>query len=883
MNPDNYTMRLFFLILTQNIRNIKRLSSYVFLFLFALSFLACTTTKQDESKQKLIQHFDCTKEYPEDVYFSYGDMSVVSSPAGTYREAEATPLSRFGYRFQVEHIGKPHLAIIRYPDDKRRFMCMMDGTSYDMTIGVFTGVDQPLTYKMQEIRKIFWPRWNDCSIVFMTWGNGEPAAVADVKIYELDSLPSLRIEDEDKSISKRELGLQFEDPCGTCSSMGALTEQEWLDRTVRYMHHTGQNLLSYPIVWYHGPIYPSNREPSGYFGGVVARDRKMYNRWTSHPEDWVSLLLKRFEKEGLGFQAVLTPLRLGSLMQGMNINLDSIKSGKETYNNMLWNDQVQSSTRDWTMEYNVMNFDKKANNTLKEWAYGEHGGPFGKGPMFNPLHPTVQTAILGLIREVVDRYGQSPAFKGISINMWHATMTWFFSLKSGYDDYTIGLFEKETGIKVPVDPKAPDRFSKRYELLTREHPEEWINWRCEKIRDLFIRIGDIIISARPDLRLTVTLWTETTIPGWIGLPDESTHNIFARKSLYELYREGGFDLNLYKDEPGIEIDYSMVPSRDRDGWGTSGADMPLEKTCSFRDHDFMDRSTLDVLSKQEKTGVFIFDSWVEAWGKYEWFPCLPGDRQAKDLSFIWGKPAEGICRANAEYPKDKFWWNSQLRITPHFQGGIHYLEHYAHALAELDACRITRGGLFTDTGHSEMVQQFAKAYRTLPQQKFETIGATTDPVAVRTLVLNGKRYLYMVNREYYPVKVVVRFSNKPSQFTDLANSQKTDIPQIWETTLVPYELRSFCMSPKAEIIGFVATAPREIITELKEKAERTASMAADLQSRNIELPTGAKKLIEDIKRALEEGRYAWTRRALNSYPARKTEQLSKANEKQIFP
>lgn len=334
-----------------------------------------------------------------------------------------------------------------------------------------------------------------------------------------------------------------------------------------------------------------------------------------------------------------------------------------------------------------------------------------------------------------------------------------------------------------------------------------------------------------------------------------------------LNREGGFDISLYNDEPRIEIDYSMVPSRDRDGWGNIRSGYASGENMFFPRPRFLGEIYAGRSQEAKKT----FDSWVEAWGKYEWFPCSPVDQQAKDLSVLWGKPAEGICRANSEYPEDNFWWDSQLRITPHFQRGIHYLEHDAHALAELDACRITRGGLFTDTGHSEMVQQFAKAYRTLPQQKFETEGETTDPVAVRTLSVKGKRYFYMVNREYYPVKVVVRFSDRLSQFTDLANSQKKDIPQMWEATLGPHELRSFCMSPKAEIIGFVATAPGEIISELKEKAERTASMAAGLQSRNMELPAGAKKLIEDIKRILEEGRYAWACRALDSYPVKKTE------------
>jgi hypothetical protein len=738
---------------------------FIFFCLFAL--LNPGSIYGQQSGQKLVAEFDCTQEYPVNTYFSHGKVQVSGSSAGRYREAEAVPLSRFGYRFAVEHIGKPYLAVVRYPDDKRRYMCMMDGTTYDMTVGIFTGVNQPLTNKMQEIRKIFWPRWNDCSIAFMTWSNGEPAAVSDIKIYELEGLPALEIKNSDKNIPRRDLGIQFEDPCGTSYSLGAIDDKEWLDRTTSYMHYTGQNLLTYPIIWYHGPIYPSEREPSGYFGVVAGRDRKLYSRWTSHPEDWVSTLLKRFEKEGLEFQAALTLLRLGTLMQNRNVDLDAIKAGKETYNNMLWNDNVQASAQDWTTEYNVLNFAKKADGTLKEWAYGEHGGPYGKGPMFNPLHPTTQKAILGIIQEIVDKYGKSPAFKGISMNMWHATIAWFFSLQSGYDDYTASLFEKETGINIPVDLKAPDRFSKRYEFLTKNNQEVWIEWRCTKVRELFLKMRDIIVKARPDLRLTVTMWTETTIPGWFGMPEKPLHQIYARKSLYQLYREGGFDAALYRNDQGIEIDYSMVPSRDRDSWGSSGIESELEKICTFRDHDFLDKTTLKVVADQNQPGAFIFDSWVEAWGKNSWFPCDPNDQQAKDLKVMNGKPAEGICRLNSEYPKDNFWWDSQLRITPPFQGGIHYLEPFTHALAELDACRITRGGLFVDTGHAALMQGFAIAYRTLPAEKFETVGASTDPVAVRTHISGNNRYLYLVNREYYPVKVKIKLGKKSNQVTNL--------------------------------------------------------------------------------------------------------------------
>ncbi len=58
-----------------------------------------------------------------------------------------------------------------------------------------------------------------------------------------------------------------------------------------------------------------------------------------------------------------------------------------------------------------------------------------------------------------------------------------------------------------------------------------------------------------------------------------------------------------------------------------------------------------------------------------------------------------------------------------------------------------------------------------------------------------------------------------------------------------------------------------------QKVEAAELAVITLQTRKVELPVGTEKLLQDIKRALKEGRYAWARRALNSYPIRKTEQL----------
>jgi hypothetical protein len=838
-------------------------------------------------RKRLIESIDCTADYPPQKFFSSGDVKVVEGTAGRYREAEAKPLSRFGYRFQVEQVGKPHAVLIRFPDDKQRFMCINDGTTYDLTTGVFTDWAQPLSGQMLEMEQVFWPRWRDCSIVFMTWGEGEPAAAARLEIWELEDLPALVVPGDTATGGRRELGIQYEDPCGIGSSEGAARRSEWLDRVIEYSRHTGQKLFAYPMAWYHGPLFPSEHEPAGALEMVTAMDRKQYLRWTTQPEDWYAKMLERFEKEGLEFQGALTLMRLGSLMSGMNIDLDSIKAGAETHNNMLWNNHVQEGTRDWTTLYNVRNFneinkllDSKPflepySNVLSEMAYGEKSNPaYHTGPMFNPLHPAVQKAILGFVREIGDRYGRYAAFKGISFNMFASSMPWFGSIHSGYDDTSIRLFEEETEIEVPSDPNDPERFSARYEFLTSVCQPAWVAWRCRKIRELFGEIHRSLTASRPDLRVTVTLWDETVIPNTLGAVSAS-HQLYARHSNLELFREAGIDIALYGDLPGLEIDLATGNPRDRGGHGSNpaaGANAPLEAASMFRDFDFLDDETLAAAGSLPRPGAFIFNCWVEAWGKHIWFRTEAGDANLPEVSLMDGKPAEGVLRINSKYPEDGFWWDSQLRITPPFPAGPHFLEPYAHALAELDACRITRGGLFLDKAHSEAIRGFARAYTSLPNEKFTLVGATTDPVAIRMLEREGRWYFYAVSRDYYPIQLELRFNADPGAVEDLATGEVLHPSAVWRLELGPYQLRSFAASPLVEIGGFTATAPPMIVQALTEEAQKAFADFDRVNKLGKSIP-GMDKMEARMRSALAEGRLAWLRRALSSYIVRKCREI----------
>jgi len=733
---------------------------------------------------RTVCRIDCTQERGSDEYFQSAETQVVESPLGAYREAAGTKEARFGYRFHVRTVGCPHELVIRYPDDKPRFMCVMDGSTYDLSTGVFSDGAVPVSGARREIRLIFWPRWSECTLVFMTWAEGEPAAVASFEVHELDALPPAPTPEADDGVERREFGMAFEDPCGAGLGLGASGREEWIERMAAFMRHSGQSLLIYPIAWYHGPQFPSQREPADAFELAVAPDHRMYGRYTTQPPEWVTPLLDAFSRKGLGFLAEVRFLRLGSLMQKMNINLDAIQAGADTINNMLWNGQVQSGTMDWTVVYNARNYPEMLARQLGVHVHEFKGFPFvygekcwadfgdeypsslvPPGAIFNPLHPVVQGAAIGFMRELAHRYGGHPAFRGVAVGLWCQTFLWYGSLRRGYDDVSVGRFQAETGIKVSVDAGDPDRFARRYAFLTEHCREEWIAWRCRRIRDLIIALRDALQEAAGDLRLVLV-----PNPGSLMWAEQAPDRPAA-----ELLREAGFDAEMLAGEPGIEIDMTTEGAAGLHGPDT--ASIPPAAAAA---------------GMPAPTGICIADSWVESWGRNRMFACDADDSNVPELARIGGQSA-GIYRFTCEYPPDGFWYADQWRISTPFPAGEHYMAPLARALADTDALRLTRGGLYPDTAHAGPQRRFARAFCSLPRVKFDTLGGAAGAVVVRTATADGGRYLYAINRTPSPKSARLTIEAGSLQVRDLVTGEQVQRTDTWEVSLGPCELRSYAL------------------------------------------------------------------------------------------
>jgi len=94
---------------------------------------------------KQIAFFNFEKEYSEDEFFAVEGCGIKTTTLGSYFEASDKALSRFGFRFKIENNDKPHMLVVRYPDDKRRHMMINDCFSYDLSCGVFTDEEYEIT------------------------------------------------------------------------------------------------------------------------------------------------------------------------------------------------------------------------------------------------------------------------------------------------------------------------------------------------------------------------------------------------------------------------------------------------------------------------------------------------------------------------------------------------------------------------------------------------------------------------------------------------------------------------------------------------------------------------------------------------------------------
>jgi hypothetical protein len=676
----------------------------------------------------LVQEIDCTKIAPD---YASSSTRVVSKPFGSYRESaqgdwfryQSIPASVrqlasspgwFAYRLNVADIQQPYYVEVLYPDDTdRSFVVALrerDSLSLSVAAGIDSGREFSLSNEMAIFRLVYWPRSTSTRIVLMATKDGRPAAASKIRLYKVDGgFPALT----KSTAGGRRFANFFEEGANYRSVYGAPDEGDRgtrvaTDRWAQAVAYAGGDTLIGAVNIYNFVMYPSRY------------NRVFSSTWNL---DVVRETLLICEKYGLKFLPDLHP-RADELM---------------------W--PYANAT------------DPKPNLLVSKDGATNMYSPDGKRrnvpPHYNPLYPANQEWYLGMIGELADRYRDSPALLGVNLRLmqWqNPTLNNFHSLDWGYDDYTVGLFQKETGIVVPGASEDPRRFQQRYEWLMAHAKDDWIAWRCKKITEIYVRILGRLRQARPDLQLYTTAFD--IYPSGYGVA---------------WLREAGIDLQQLARIKGIVLINALH------AYGRRYDDLT---TQAARDN-LLDPEILGSMVSSGDNGKFL------AYARY--FEASPGTFPAEPLGFDANTKATWISAA----------------VNP---AGRHMLERYAVELAETDASLLGDGGNNYTLGQP-VLGEFMREYRALPATPFVRREDARDPVAVWQLSTTSGLLFYAVNRERYAVDLRVKFSGNGTVSRLSTGAGVLLKNGVIDVHLAPYELMAFRAMPGMNISSIETQVP----------------------------------------------------------------------------
>ncbi len=521
-----------------------------------------------------VWNIDCTAEPApgEFILWRYQDKplqtAVRESPAGRYRTfTENVSYAAFGYKFRVRNLFVPHLVEIEWPDDAaRRFLAQvyepttMIPAEYPFArghamggyqradTGFFATREHPVaSNQMRRDYMIYWPNEEQgCVFLYNADGRGSaaPAAAARITVSEiLNDLPALKVRDAGDHLIgyHSERGPQSMSAAYHAAPLGAMFTmrlagidypefyRDWYvtaQNMIKRMRFAGQNMYLMGHFMYNGVLYPSKHyifSPNEYGGADAMRDH-------------AGLILRMFERNEL---KLISNIEYTSTREFHKPpSEDEIRAGAPTYLSVSRLGKVQA----------------------KGWL-----------TWVNFYHPAVQASLLTIADELIALYGEYPAWNGISLllSRWFGgplQFCWYGAkddpLDWGYEDYTVDLFQRETGLILPVDARDPDRFAKRYNWLMANAREQWINWRCAQYTALYRKIRDRLTQARPDLKLYLLCFEPTF--SYSYRPTKQALDLEGKydepDAVKQVLKRFGFDLQELRAEPGMAVSYSYAAS-----------------------------------------------------------------------------------------------------------------------------------------------------------------------------------------------------------------------------------------------------------------------------------------------------------------------------------
>ncbi len=703
---------------------------------------------------KLIKHIDCAAPISSNEEFlDHSGMyhrkktnkgKVVFANGMKYRETGPNSYDYFAYRLHLKDLGKPVLVEIIVPDDKKRYIYSgivqqfpvafknnpQDGSRshYSATGSAYTGVNFPLSFKKKKIRYIYYPASQCSAVVVMTGFTGSPAAACEINIYEIKGgLPALIVPETERmfgshnermSVMMQTLGMIEHPLMGDRRVRLNGHRDAWfhwykaIERKIKLLRFQGRNMTVEGAYMYYRSEYPSlkhsgdvsNQELDPLFLAV-----KMYN--------------KNSIKCMLGMEYMASPQIFVS-------GIDNVSDRK------MWNGKEGLHLVD---------------------KYGRQITSHSKSGI-NFLAPAMRDMFLDCVSEIYRRYSKAGKVSGmflVSGRWWMPGFTQgnyadIANVDVGYGDYTVGLFEKETGINLNITDKSPRRFQKRHKKLMGEFQTKWLSWRSKKIKDFCNQIAGRIQCEKEKWRLYIypAFKVNNNSP---FMPNQGSKE--ARNNYMESrYKESGFPLGWYKGNENITIviglrtwakyrypESSHLPLH---GWNTNRGSRKIVKDFGA------------VYLKTD--GLDEVDS--------------PADAAKK---WLWKHTSRGVFMPRGI--EENAMWEYVNVISSSIPNVIFY--------SWLD-CNM-------DTGFSSQLRRFCKSYYVTPPINFtELPEKNSRGVMAQSGEYKGKVYLRLINNT--PFKIKGRIKVDASSLRDLVYDRKLNASGgsgLYSIIMLPNDIR----------------------------------------------------------------------------------------------
>ncbi len=675
--------------------------------------------------------------------------------------------------------GRNLVLELQWPDDRERmfgiFLYPEKGSKSEIRDrlggGIAAGGEYPNSGELKTARYFFHASSPSYLLELRTMATGVPAAAAKLRIYPVEGpLPRLAV-NPPAGFAGRRIGHLDEDQSFDYNFDWDRTRpalERWqvgpkILRMLReYYAYTGQNLFALPLIRYNYAAYQTGSTPDWH--GMVPFENGEIPYW-----------VETLAKDDTSFRAIVNVTEPVQISQAVQRNFEFGQNGVFSYNN---------------------------------------AGSIVDNNRCNPAHPMVRALFVRNFEDFMIRFGKLKGLGGIQLwTSWQVIN--FSSLESGYDDYTVQAFAKETGVAVPNYPAQ--KYRKRYEFLTSPpNRARWVQWRADQFTAAVREIRAAMDRHNQDLPLYIAV-TGTPLGNGKSTPASVPDPIQMLKE------ERGVDIPALSGIAGVYV----VPMRDS-----------LKQLWQQHWNDGVNNSS-EMLHDFAMMRPFY----------------------RKDHNYVNDYRIYFEMFMNSPDPATHSSYFQNAEMKPH---GRFALKEPAYMVAASDAQEIAAGAqpLFS-LGREDEIREFVQAFRALPSKSFLDVAGAVDPVTVRYLPTPDGTYLYAVNLLHSINTVHLKIADA-GKWIDLSGGS---IDRDGVIVLKPFQLRSFLIPgnvvPELEKVE----VPAETVSVYDREIAQLEGLLDMLIREKMDSPA-LTAAVKNARQAYAKGRYAEVHRLLNSKPVK---------------